>query len=35
MINKLVAILFALPAILLVGVVIAEVVDWYTDRSGK
>jgi len=35
MINKLVAILFALPVILLVGVVIAEVVDRYTGRSGK
>lgn len=35
MINKLVAILFALPAILLVAVVISEVVDWYTGRSGK
>lgn len=35
MIGKLVTILFALPAILLAGVTIAEIVDWYTKRSGK
>lgn len=35
MINKLVMILFALPAILFVGALIAEAVDEFTGRSGK